>query len=164
MRTSQDIGKSFEKTLEGVFSSIQKTHAFRIHKFVDSHAAGNIVASQPSDYLIGTLGQMMFLEAKASTKNKRMTRAALRPAQRGAIHIFSQVLNIPYYVLFFAEKTGTVHLLDGAMLMKGGRTNYSLALMKEVAIEQLEELLIERLDLTPLPTALKKYNLLYGEE
>lgn len=163
MRTSQDIGKSFEKTLESVFSSLQKTHAFRAHKLVDSHAAGNIVASQPSDYLIGTYQKLFYLEAKASSKNLRMTRAALQPAQRGAIMNYAQVMRIPYFILFHAERTGTVHILDGAIFMAGKRTAYENALIDEVKLANLEVSLIQRLELRPLPAILKQFNEIYGE-
>lgn len=163
MRTSQDIGKSFEKTLESVFSSLQKTHAIRVHKLVDSHAAGNIVASQPSDYLVGTYKKLFYLEAKASSKNLRMTRSALQPAQRGAIILYSQMLQIPYYILFHAEKTNTVHLLDGALLMAGKRTVYQDALIDEVPLGELEFALTQRLELKPLAEVLKQFNAVYGE-
>ena len=163
MRTSQDIGKSFEKTLESVFSSLQKTHAFRAHKLVDSHAAGNIVASQPSDYLIGAYQQLFYLEAKASSKNKRMTRSALQPAQRGAILNYGQVLQIPYYILFYSEVSGTVHILDGAKIMAGPRTIYPDALIDEVKILDLEFALIQRMKLKPLPEVLKQFTKNYGD-
>lgn len=163
MRTSQDIGKSFEKALESVFSSLQKTHAFRAHKLVDSHAAGNIVASQPSDYLIGTYQKLFYLEAKASSKNLRMTRSALQPAQRGAILNYAQVMQIPYYILFYAEQTETVHIIDGALFMAGKRNVYDNALIDEVGLADLEFSLIQRLELRPLPAILKQFNKIYGE-
>lgn len=156
MRTSQDIGKDFEKALESVFSALSKTHAFKVHKFVDSHAAGNIVASQPSDYLIGAAEMLFFCEAKASTKQKRFQRSMLRPAQRGAIIHYSIGMMIPYYVLFLHKDE--VHCLSGSEAMKGSRIRYKESLLFTCGIEVLEAHLIHFWNLRPIGTVIKRIN------
>lgn len=162
MRTSLDIGKGFEKTLEGVFSSLQKTHAFKVHKMVDSHAAGNMVAGQPADYLIRTHNQTAWLEAKTSSKNKRMTRSALQPSQKGAIKYYSQILGMPYFIVYFAEVENSVQLLNGSLLMKGTKPDHTECTILDFRGDHLRQLLIKGLDLQPLPPYLQTFQLNFG--
>ena len=123
-KTSQQIGKDFERMVEGVFDSLQRSHGFRYHKFVDSHAAGNLVASQPSDYLVALGSQMAFVEAKASAVEAKLQKAMIRPAQRGAAIMYGQMLRVPYYILFYSEVTQQATLYNGAEAMRGDRLNY----------------------------------------
>ena len=150
MRTSQDIGKDFEKTLESVFSALTQSHAFKVHKFVDSHAAGNIVASQPSDYLLACEGTLFFCEAKASTKHKRFQRSMLRPAQRGAIMHYGMGLNNPYFILF--QYRDEVHCLDAVGALAGSRINYDAALLFQCKTSELKEKLVTHWSLTDIKT------------
>lgn len=145
MKTSQQIGKDFEKTLEGVFSSLKNTHSFNYHKFIDTHAAGNIVAAQPSDYLVGIHRTLIFLEAKSSTKEKRLQKSMLRPSQRGAIKYYGMGLDLDYLVLF--EHEGRVDILDGREVMRGSRINYQKSLIKSCRTEDLKLELIKLLGL-----------------
>lgn len=163
MRTSQKIGKDFEKTLGDVFSALQKSYGFRAHVFVDSHAAGNMVAGQPADYLVARVGELFFLEAKASMKNARMTRSALQPSQRGAILSYGQMLGIPYVILFHNEQDGTVHIIDGAEFMRGQRTDYKSSLLAEVPLDTLPDALVEMWSLQPLVEVLNTFRSKFGE-
>lgn len=163
-KSSQDIGKDFEKTLEGVFSYLQKSYGFRYHKFVDSHAAGNIVASQPSDYLVAAGSKMLFIEAKATATNKNFTRGVLRPAQRGAIMMYGQVLKVPYLILFYSEVTGLVSFIDGAKAMVGERVELKSCTFANVKISKLGNYLARHLELKPLSVHLKQREFDYGSQ
>ncbi len=105
-----DIGKIFEKELEKVFRSLEESHVLAWHRFPDTGAAGgNILAEQPSDYLLGLplgsvspFGQrMMLAEAKASEKKASLSKAAMRPSQRRAICVYRMLLQLPYLVFFW---------------------------------------------------------------
>lgn len=140
-RTSQDIGKKFEKAVEAAFDELKRGYGFNYHKFVDTHAAGNVVASQPSDYLITIPAGLCYLEAKASTTLTKMGKSMLRPSQRRTIKFDAQVLGVPYYILFHSEKTGEVHLLNGAEVLRGERINYKESLIAAKPISEMGKLL-----------------------
>lgn len=153
-RTSLQIGKDFEKTLQSVFSALSKKYALKWHPFVDSHAAGNTVAAQPSDYLMGIEENLFFLEAKSSIKQKRFQRSMLRPAQRGAILFYAIGMKIPYWIIF--EYLGEVHCLDGAAAMTGSRIAYKDSCVFTCKTEELEEELAKLWGLTPLTDVIKR--------
>lgn len=156
-KTSQQIGKDFERMVEGVFDSLQRSHGFRYHKFVDSHAAGNLVASQPSDYLVALGSQMSFVEAKASAKANRLQKAMIRPAQRGAAIMYGQMLQVPYYILFYSEVTQQVTLYNGAEVMRGDRLNYKNCILSECPSHQMGEMLSKEWNLGPYNLMLQKF-------
>ena len=158
MRNSQQIGKDFEKTLKSVFLSLQGSTTFLFHEFVDSHAAGNLVAGQPADYLVSINGKLAFLEAKASTTQKRFQRSMLQPAQRGAIIKHAQIMGTPYYILFHSSVEKVYHILDGAIAMKGSRINYADALLMEIPEQNCLALsLTGHWNLRPLSEAIRRY-------
>ena len=109
---------------------------------MDSHAAGNLVASQPSDYLVTVNDQMMFIEAKSSTKQKRFQRSMLRPAQRGAIIHYGMGMGVGYLIIF--EHLGRIDVLRGTKAMNGKRINYEEALSFSCKTEDLEIEIIKR--------------------
>lgn len=160
-RTSQDIGKGFEKTLQGVFSSLSKTHGFAHHKLTDTAAAGGIVQAQPSDYLVHSGFGVAFLEAKASQTHTKMQMGLLRPAQRGAIKLWAQMLRCPYYIVFHSEKSGEVHILDGAEFTKSGARGYDRALLWSAPLDQLVVGMVRVFNLNPLPGILAEYRRYY---
>jgi hypothetical protein len=135
---STDIGKIFEKELEKVFRSLEKSHLLGWHRFVDTGTAGGIVAAQPSDYLValpfGSLSplceqRMMFVEGKASEKKSSLTRAAMQPSQRRAISMYRMMMQIPYLVFFWDAELGVVQVWDGEAVIGEGRVDpaYKLA-------------------------------------
>ena len=123
-----DIGKIFEGELQKVFARLRESHLLGWHKLSDTSAArGVVVGAQPSDYIltmpptsVPMLGapelssqRMLFLEAKASESKPALTRAAMKPAQRGAIMFHRQLLKIPYLVIFYAAGSGELQVWDG---------------------------------------------------
>lgn len=156
-KTSQQIGKDFERMVEGVFDSLQQSHGFRYHKFVDSHAAGNLVASQPSDYLVALGSQMAFVEAKASVVETKLQKAMIRPAQRGAAMMYGQMLGVPYYLLFYSEMTQRVSLYNGAEVMRGSRVNHEKSILSECSSHLLGEMLSREWNLGPCNLMIKKF-------
>ena len=138
-RTSQDIGGDFEKQLQSCFSSLSKTHGFTYHKLTDTAAAGGIVQAQPSDYII-TYGQVIaFLEAKASQVETKLGMAMLRPAQRGAIKHWGQLLGAQYFVVFYSEKTKLLDIVDGKLFMKHGARQYDKSLIWQGPMDEAEK-------------------------
>lgn len=121
MSTNLKQGKEFEDFLTGkVFLPLKSTYALSYHKLVDSGSAGNIVGSQPSDFLVGANKTLMYLEAKTST-GANFTRSLLRPAQRKAILFDGVYLEIPYWILFWSLKTRKVSIIDGVKALEGTR-------------------------------------------
>ena len=156
-KTSQQIGKDFERMVEGVFDSLQRSHGFRYHKFVDSHAAGNLVASQPSDYLAALGSQMVFVEAKASAVETRLHKAMIRPAQRGAAIMYGQMLGVPYYILLYSEATQKVTLYNGAEVMRGSRVNHANSILSVSPAHLMGEMLSTEWNLGPYNLMLQKF-------
>jgi hypothetical protein len=122
-----DIGKLFEKEFVKALRSLRDSHLLGWHRLTDTGAAGNVVAEQPSDYLLavppgaalpGSDQRMAFCEAKASEVNAKLTKAAMKPAQRGAIAHFRMLLTIPYLVVFYDATGGKLQIWDGAAVMK----------------------------------------------
>ncbi len=126
------IGGVFETEIQKVFTHLKATHCLGWHRLSDTAAAGSVVAAQPSDYLVGLppgsksplQGQrLMFVEVKASEVETKLGKAMLRPAQRGAIHYFRLLLDIPYLVIFWSASTGKIQLWDGLAIHGEGRMN-----------------------------------------
>ena len=151
-----DIGNLFEKQVEKVFRKLKATHAVSLHRLVDSGSAGNIVQSQPSDYLLGVPGSLGYLEAKASEKHKKLQLSMLRPSQRGAIKYYQGVLRIPYYVLFWDVVGSRIELWEGLTALKSSRTKKPLTVLNNCSFreklneEALREFLIGQFNLRPL--------------
>lgn len=133
------IGGVFEGEIQKVFNILKKAHCLGWHRLSDTAAAGSVVAAQPSDYLVGLppgsrsplLSQrLMFVEVKASEVETKLGKAMLRPAQRGAIHYFRLMLNIPYLVLFWSASTGRIQMWDGLAIHGEGRMNKSHMLIE----------------------------------
>jgi hypothetical protein len=128
-----DIGKIFEKELEKVFRSLEESHVLGWHRFPDTGSAGgNIIAEQPSDYLLalpaGSLsphaGQRFVLaEAKASEKKSSLSKASMRPSQRRAISVYRLLLQLPYLVIFWDATEGVMQVWDGAGVVDEARIN-----------------------------------------
>lgn len=133
------IGGVFEGEIQKVFNILKKAHCLGWHRLSDTAAAGSVVAAQPSDYLVGLppgsrsplLSQrLMFVEVKASEVETKLGKAMLRPAQRGAIHYFRLMLDIPYLVLFWSASTGRIQMWDGLAIHGEGRMNKSHMLIE----------------------------------
>lgn len=128
-----DIGKLIEKELEKVFRSLKESHLLGWHRFPDTTSAGgHIIGEQPSDYLLALPpgsaciqgGQrLLFVELKSSEKSTTLTKSALQPAQRGAIQFYRNLLQLPYIVLFYSAKTGTLQVWDGSLVVSEERIN-----------------------------------------
>jgi hypothetical protein len=59
--------KGLEDAIANYMKSLQRAYPIFFHRFPDSRAAGNLIAEQPSDFLICSKGQgATFLEAKFS--------------------------------------------------------------------------------------------------
>lgn len=149
MNTGREIGKEWERTLQSVFSSLRKQYGFSWHSFVDTHTAGGMVQAQPSDYLIMVEGSVMFLEAKSSTRNKKLQPSMLRPKQRQTILHESRLLRLPYWVLFGQTTEGYFQLFRGIDVVEEGFSR-SYPIQLEGEIKELESKLREFFNLRKL--------------
>ena len=135
-----DCGKLFEKELEACFRSLKETHLLGWHRLPDTGAAGgSVIQAQPSDYLLALPpgsrspldGQrLLFVEAKASEKKPALSRAAMQPAQRGAVCFYRNLLNLPYLVLFYDAADGALQVWDGAAIPGAGRLDQKYCLAR----------------------------------
>lgn len=129
-----DVGKAFEAELEAVFRLLKDSHLLGWHRFPDTHSAGGgqIIQPQPSDYLLGLPAgakiplpggggsdqRSCFFEAKASEKHATMPKKTVKPEQRGFIHFYAGMLQLPYLVCFYSTVNGTMQLWDGRAVMR----------------------------------------------
>lgn len=169
---STDIGKIFEKQLEKVFNRLKGTHLLGWHKFADSASAGGaFVQEQPADYLLAPPPQgeepakMLFLEAKASEKHRRLQKAMLRPAQRGAIHFYGELLGQTYIVLFWDVEGRRLELWDGIVALSDRRDKQPMQVWESISvgtkldIEKVAEALA--MDMPPATVTLARYKELH---
>lgn len=126
------IGDVFEGEVQKVMKLLKESHLVGLHRLSDSKSAGNLVAGQPSDYLLGLpegcsnllSGQrLMFLEAKASEVHASLGKSMVRPVQRGAIGTFRYLLDLPYLILFWSANNGTLQMWDGIAVHGESRIN-----------------------------------------
>lgn len=123
-----DVGKVFESELEGVLKLLKESHLLCWHRFPDTHSAGgNIIQPQPSDYILGLppgayvpskgRGQLVqrsvYFEAKASEEHRSLQKSAVRAEQRGFIHLYAGMLQLPYLICHYSTLTGNIQLWDG---------------------------------------------------
>ena len=169
---STDIGKIFEKQLEKAFNRLKGTHLLGWHKFADSASAGGaFVQEQPADYLLAPPpkgeepAKMLFLEAKASEKHRRLQKAMLRPAQRGAIHFYGELLGQTYLVLFWDVEGRRLELWDGIEALSDrrgkqpGQVWESISVGTKLDIEKVSEALA--MDLPPASETISRYKVLH---
>lgn len=119
-----DIGKIFENQLQGALNKLKARHWIYWHRFPDTTSAGgSIIQNQPSDYLLGipegasimagTQQRTALFEAKASEKYATLPKAAVKPGQRGHIHRWAGLCNLPYQIIFWSQPAGVVEIWDG---------------------------------------------------
>ena len=128
-----DVGKVFESELETVFKQLKESHLLGWHRFPDTHSAGGeqIIQPQPSDYLLGLPHgsqlplcnaqadqRMVLFEAKASEKHRTLQKSAVRAEQRGFIHFYAGMLQLPYLICHYSTVSGTMQLWDGRAIMR----------------------------------------------
>ncbi len=61
---------------------------------------------------------MVLFEAKASEKHGNLQKSAVRPEQRGFIHMYAGMLQLPYLICHYSTLTGTIQLWDGRAIMQ----------------------------------------------
>ena len=175
-----DIGKVFEDELEKVFKSLKASHLMGSHRLPDTHSAGgNILQPQPSDYLIGlppgasvpSAGRgtnpqrLIFFEAKASEKHKSLQKSAVRPEQRGFIHFYTGMLQIPYIICHYSAVNGMMQFWNGASVMdarldKGQHllTEFKAGSARKLDIDKCALTFIEFFSLPDKRKTVKLYN------
>lgn len=160
--TAQQIGRRFEADLQANFRTAQKLFGFAWHRFVDSKEAGNVVRTQPSDFLVTTSRGLALVEAKASTTVDHFVPSLLRPSQRQAIRHYGQMLNMPCFVLFRSDLDKRVDLLDGKLCLSATRSKRVPAIASTRA-KDFSKFLAEAWGLEPIAGVVRNFNLRYGE-
>ena len=111
-----NLGYELEDELKKVFKVVQSNHPFFWHQFVDTKAARNFVAAQPSDFMVASLhSEVYLLEAKASVLKKSLAscaKSAISPSQIGMHKKWHRAGNKSLFI-FFCEIDDTVELWDG---------------------------------------------------
>lgn len=95
----QNDGKITEALMKYVFKTIAQDCRFDWHRMTDSYAAGNMVASQPCDFLIETDNGIFYLEVKSSRTTSRFVPSMLTPSQSRASYM-QRWFNRPYWIVF----------------------------------------------------------------
>lgn len=123
---SADIGDIFEDQLQVVMDRLKAEYLMQWHAFPDhKRSNGGATGTQPSDYLVGmpegcNQGQrMMFWEAKASDKYKTLQKSLVKPSQRGYIHRWNGLCNLPYLIVFYSAPAGALELWNGQAITAG---------------------------------------------
>lgn len=137
-----DIGGIFEDQLESAFTLLKASHYLGWHRFPDTASAGgNIMQSQPSDYLVAAprgckplQSRLFFVEAKASEKHTKLQKASIRPSQRGAISFYSALLHLPYFLLFWDVQGRRVEVWEGVEALKSSRKKEPLTVIEGVSV------------------------------
>lgn len=135
-----DIGKIFEKQWEQVMNDLTESHLLGWHRFSDTGSAGGmIMQAQPSDYLVAlppgsVTDGLIFLEAKASEKHSRLQKSMIRPAQRGAIHRFRELLGIPYLIAFWDVEGSRIELWDGSTALQNNRSKQPRCVIPDASV------------------------------
>lgn len=68
----EKLGAWFEDELKPIFKNMQEHMGLYYHRFIDSKAAGNLVADQPADFMLKTKKGAFLIEVKASRRHKSL--------------------------------------------------------------------------------------------
>jgi hypothetical protein len=105
------------------------------------------------------------MEAKASEKHAGLTKAAMQPAQRGAVSFYRNMLQLPYLVFFYAADAGVIQIWDGSVVVADERiSKYTPLCVIEQAgsgvklnTEVIQHELIDFFELPPKSKTLANY-------
>ena len=79
----------------------------------------------------------------------------LRPAQKGAIRYYGQLLGRTYLILFLNEKEDIVSVYDGREVMRGSKIDHDKARLFSCNPDELADRLADQLELDSLAKCLK---------
>lgn len=68
------IGEDFEQEVQTVLNLLVKRHRCAFARLYDTKSAGNLMPSQPADFVMEQEGVHVLLECKSSEKHQTMTR------------------------------------------------------------------------------------------
>ena len=108
--------KGLEDAVSSYMKALQRAYPIFFHRFADSRAAGNLIADQPSDFLVAAKGQgMTLLEAKFSEVHD-----TLRSCFSGAVTAnqlasarLAHRAGQRYLILFYSSCAGQFELWPG---------------------------------------------------
>ncbi len=143
MAKKQDgrVGYEFEDKLKSVFGEIKKKRPFDFHRFLDTKAAGRVVAAQLADYMISfkddkSCNHVIIVEAKASEENESLRSCAsghILPQQIGKHKSWLRSGGSGLF-LFYCEMTGEVEVWDSKDIVEARSAGKPLDTKKRLAV------------------------------
>ena len=112
---SEKLGSWFEGHVQEELAYFQECKPLMFHRFPDSKAAGNLIAVQPSDYLVGTPLDAFLLECKASKTHESLKGclASNVTKEQAVKHFLWHRCKHSSLFVFISVKTGMVEMWNG---------------------------------------------------
>jgi hypothetical protein len=110
-------------------------------RFSDSKAAGNLIASQPSDFWVLNKGNLVFIETKFSeaAESLKSVFGSAVPDHQLASARLSRRAGGMYWFLFHSSLSGIFELWDGAYLATARKHRERLNLLRRVICTSLDD-------------------------
>jgi hypothetical protein len=144
--------KILETEIEDHLKAYQRLHPIFYHRFPDSRAAGNLIADQPSDFLVADKRGMILLEAKFSEVHDSLRSSfsgAVSPGQIASARLAHRA-GQRYLFLFYSSSSGFFELWPGDYCSDRRSLGRPLEAVKRLAVRRsLTEILEE--DVLALP-------------
>lgn len=151
------VGYEFEDQLKKVFSNLKNKRPFDFHRFLDSKAAGRIVAPQLADYMISfkdakSSNHVIIVEAKASEEVESLRSCAsshILPQQIGKHKAWLRSGGSGLF-LFYCEATAEVEVWLSSDVVEARSAGKPLDMSKRAGVMDyltLEEDLIAFLNI-----------------
>ena len=109
------LGAWFEGQTQDRLKWFQENKHLMFHRFPDSKSAGNIIAAQPSDYLVGSPLAAWLVEVKASKVHKSLRSCAanaIRQEQVVKAHLWMRS-GLRSVFIFISVTGGVIEVWDG---------------------------------------------------
>ena len=133
--------ENLETEIRAELVSAQETRPLVWHRFVDSKAAGNVVARQPADFLACYIGKTVLIEAKFSEAHESLRSClagAVKPHQLASARIWTRA-GAKYIVLFHSKLSGISEVWDGLYLSECKSKGVKLSLDQRRVYDSVEQ-------------------------
>lgn len=135
------VGYEFEAKLKDVFGNIKNKRPFDFHRFLDSKAAGRIVAPQLADYMISFMdakssNHVIIVEAKASEEVESLRSCAsghILPQQVGKHKAWLRSGGSGLF-LFYCEITAQVEVWSSEHIVEARSAGRPIDMSKRLAV------------------------------
>jgi hypothetical protein len=133
--------EDLEAAIRTELVAAQETNPLAWHRLVDSKAAGNVVARQPSDFLACYIGKTVLIEAKFSEAHESLRSClagAVKPHQLASARIWTRA-RARYVVLFHSKLSGITEVWDGLYLAECKSKGVKLSLDQRRIYDSVEQ-------------------------